>query len=57
MVLFFMSCINVTRHLLFFIKVLITPEAEKYVIPNKSAVILCVSIAYIITACITGISL
>jgi hypothetical protein len=59
-VLFFMSCLNTTRHAYYFIQTWFTSTEEipvKYKITDKSLFLLGVSIAYILTAILTGIKI
>ena len=59
-VLFFISCLNTARHAYYFIQTWFTSTEElpvKYKITDKSLFLLGVSIAYILTAIITGIKL
>jgi hypothetical protein len=60
LILFFMSSLNVLRHVYYFIQAVLTSteeEPKKYRIPNVSLYLLGVSIAYILSAIITGITL
>ncbi len=55
-----MSSLNVLRHVYYFIQAVLTSteeEPKKYRIPNVSLYLLGVSIAYILSAIITGITL
>jgi hypothetical protein len=59
-VLFFMSCLNTARHVYYLFQTWFTSTEEypiKYKITDKSLFLLGVSIAYILTAIITGIKL
>lgn len=60
MMFLFMACLNVIRHLYFFIQSLfpsVEQEPAKYRLPKTSLVLLGVSIAYILTVTFTGIKL
>ena len=61
MTLFFMSSLNVLRHLYFFTQFLIQPEIDdqvnKYKLTNKSLILLCISLAYILTIIFSGIGI
>ena len=60
MTLFFMSCLNVLRHLYFFLQAVLTNTEEnpnKYKISNVSLFLLGISIAYIITTIMTGLTI
>lgn len=60
MVLFFMSCLNTTRHLYYFIQSFIISTDEnvvKYRLDKQSLFLLGVSISYILTVLFKGINL
>ena len=59
-VLFMLSCINVIRHAYYFIQAVVTSteeEPKKYKIPKLELNLLGVSIAYILSVLITGITI
>lgn len=59
-VLFFMSCLNFLRHTYYFIQTWFTSTEEspiKYILTNKSLLLLSMSIAYILTCIFTGVNL
>jgi hypothetical protein len=60
LMLFFMSCLNLLRHVYYFTQAVLTSteeEPKKYRIPNVSLYILGISIAYILSAIFTGITI
>ena len=59
-VLFMLSCINVIRHAYYFMQAVVTSteeEPKKYKIPKLQLNLLGVSIAYILSVLITGITI
>jgi len=59
-VLFFMSCLTTIRHSYYFIQAILTSTEEqpiKYKLSNQSLVLLCISVSYILSVLITGITL
>lgn len=57
---FFMSCLNVLRHGYYFIQAVVTStdeEPKKYRIEKVSLYLLSMSIAYILSAIFTGITI
>ena len=59
-VLFMLSCINVIRHAYYFIQAVVTSteeEPKKYKIPKLQLNLLGISIAYILSVLITGITI
>lgn len=60
MLLFFMAALTTIRHIYYFIQAFFTSTEEqpkKYVLTNTSLILLGVSIAYILSAIFTGITL
>lgn len=60
MTLFFMSCLNTLRHVFYFVQAFIqagTDEPVKYKLNNRSLLLLGISLGYILTVIIKGISL
>lgn len=60
MVLFFMSCLTTIRHGYYFIQAILTSTEEqpiKYKLSNTSLILLCISVSYILSVLITGITL
>jgi hypothetical protein len=58
--LFIMACLNVLRHVFYFSQAVLTSteeEPKKYKIENVSVYLLGISIAYILSAIITGITI
>lgn len=61
--LFFISALNVSRHIYYFIQTYIkmfdnTEEvAFKYILKPKSLFLLCISLAYLLTSAFTGIKI
>lgn len=60
MVVFFMSCLNTLRHVYYFIQAFFTSTEEqpvKYRVTDTSLLLLCLSLAYVLTVVFTGIKL
>jgi len=60
LILFFMSCLNLIRHTYYFLQAGLTSteeEPKKYRISNVSLYLLSISIAYILSVFITGITI
>lgn len=60
MILFFMSSLNATRHMYYFIQTWFTSTQEqplKYKVTTKSLMLLGISIAYILASIFTGIKI
>ena len=60
LILFFISCLNVLRHVYYFIQAVVTStdeEPKKYRIPSVSLYLLGISIAYILSVIFTGITI
>lgn len=60
MILFFMSSLNTTRHMYYFIQTWFTSTQEqplKYKVTTKSLMLLGISIAYILASIFTGIKI
>lgn len=60
LILFIMSCLNVLRHGYYFIQTVVTStdeEPKKYRIDKISLYLLSISIAYILSAIFTGITI
>jgi hypothetical protein len=56
--LFFLACLNTSRHIFFFILTAIkSEEGNKYMLTNRSLILLGISIAYIFTVVMTGIQI
>ena len=58
--LFIMACLNILRHAFYFSQAVLTSteeEPKKYRIENVSLYLLGISIAYILSAIITGITI
>lgn len=59
-VLFMLSCLNVIRHAYYFIQAVVTStedEPKKYKMPKLQLNLLGISIAYILSVLITGITI
>lgn len=60
LIMFFMSCLTITRHSYYFIQALLTSTEEqpiKYRVSNIALILLGVSISYVLTVLFTGITL
>ena len=60
LIIFFISCLNLVRHLYYFLQAALSSteeEPKKYRIPNVSLFLLGISIAYILTVIFTGITI
>jgi hypothetical protein len=60
LILFFMSCLTTIRHGYYFIQALLTSTEEqpiKYRVSSTALILLGISISYIITVIVTGITL
>jgi hypothetical protein len=60
LIMFFMSCLTITRHGYYFIQALLTSTEEqpiKYRVSNIALILLGVSISYVLTVLFTGITL
>ncbi len=60
MTLFFMSCLNVIRHLYYFIQALVQAtedEPYKYKLSNRSLILLSLSLGFILAVIFKGINI